>query len=342
MPIKRRLFAAGATLVVAALIGHFVDAGGDLFHKRASTRTGVTTPVPNFPEGRIIPLAAPAQTADANGVQIPFAPKQVRATTGFETESKALAARLAMLDRDRHGPLRSGENLNEFGLPCATDLSAKPAAGGMVALTLTASCAPLARVEVMQDRLSFALRNSATGDLNILVPALSADPVFIVQIEDGPLLTATAHQPQARDFDRVALQWQGAAMMHLHAFEFGADYNDTGHIWAGHPRDASVGDAAVGGFMTVLGDSTLPNPSLAEVYSYPRGESRDSGVVRINIEAEVLDSNCGQEIVAETLQPGADGALAAAQLSLTMPDCGAVGEFLVLKNILRDLKIAHN
>ena len=64
--------------------------------------------------------------------------------------------------------------------------------------------------------------------------------------------------------------------------------------------------------------------------------------MRVSVEAEVTKANCGREIAAETLQPGADGTMQAVEITLAVPDCSAVGEFLVLKNVLRDLKIASN
>ncbi|NHX28285.1 hypothetical protein HA397_30580, partial [Escherichia coli] len=65
-------------------------------------------------------------------------------------------------------------------------------------------------------------------------------------------------------------------------------------------------------------------------------------VVRLNIEAEVTAANCGRELIGETLQPAADGTLTASEINLSVPGCDAAGEFLVLKNLLRDLKIASN
>ncbi|NHX27926.1 hypothetical protein HA397_28705, partial [Escherichia coli] len=192
-------------------------------------------------------------------------PGQAQATLGFDAQTSALAARLAGLEPRYQTPRGAGLGLNEFGLPCENALSATPLAGGMVRLSVTASCAPLARLEVVQDRLRFALRNSVTGDRTVDVPALSAMPVFIVEVEDGPLLTATAQMPDAAAYDRVALQWRGHSGLQIHAFEMGADYDDAGHVWTGNAHDAARAETGQGGFLVRLGDASLADPLIAEV-----------------------------------------------------------------------------
>ena len=53
-------------------------------------------------------------------------------------------------------------------------------------------------------------------------------------------------------------------------------------------------------------------------------------------------SNCGREIEAQSLEIGPDGTLKTRNLTLSVPDCDAVGSFLVLNNLVSDLKVASN
>jgi hypothetical protein len=62
----------------------------------------------------------------------------------------------------------------------------------------------------------------------------------------------------------------------------------------------------------------------------------------LSVEAEVSELNCGQEIEAQSLQVGSDGKLKTRNLTLAVPDCDAIGNFLVLNNLLEDLKVARN
>ena len=45
--------------------------------------------------------------------------------------------------------------------------------------------------------------------------------------------------------------------LQIHALEFGADYDEEGHVWADRPRDVQDALIAGGGYMTLLGDAFL-------------------------------------------------------------------------------------
>ena len=62
----------------------------------------------------------------------------------------------------------------------------------------------------------------------------------------------------------------------------------------------------------------------------------------MSVEAEITQANCGRDVEAQSIQKTADGELKTQDLVLAMPDCNTVGDFLVLKNLLNDLKIAGN
>lgn len=343
MKFLRNHIATGATVFVAIASGHVVQNADRYFGQRAvqiESAVAIKAPVARFQVQDVIPLAAsasegaPAKSADAD---LPAA----LALPGLPEEARALAKHLSTLDKDYRKP-QLPRGLNQYGMPCETSLTATPVPGAMVVLSLAASCHLEERVEISQDRLHFTAKTSNTGTLDIQIPALGAAPVFIVQFADGSLETTTAQVPDAKDFTRIALQWRGDEAMHIHAYEFGARYKEPGHVWAEAPHSPETGVTGKGGFMINLGDRGIENAAQAEIYSYPRAAHPDSGLVRVNIEAEVTNSNCGREIAAETLQPGADGALQQADVTFAVPGCDAVGEFLVLKNILRDLKIARN
>lgn len=81
---------------------------------------------------------------------------------------------------------------------------------------------------------------------------------------------------------------------------------------------------------------------LAEVYTFPSAKSVQDGVVDLSVEAEVTNTNCGLEIEAQTLEMTSNGQMKAHDLTLAVPDCGAIGTFLVLNNLVSDLKVASN
>ena len=91
-----------------------------------------------------------------------------------------------------------------------------------------------------------------------------------------------------------------------------------------------------------LGDSNVPDALFAEVYSFPKVATSQSGNIALSVETEVNHLNCGQEIEAQSLEFGEDGRIKTQNLTLSVPECDAIGNFLVLNNLLGDLKVARN
>ena len=81
---------------------------------------------------------------------------------------------------------------------------------------------------------------------------------------------------------------------------------------------------------------------MAEIYSIPKALRLQQGAVALSVEAEVTEGNCASEIEAQTLQVSAGSEIKTQNLALAVPDCDAVGNFLVLNNLLQDLIIATN
>ena len=84
----------------------------------------------------------------------------------------------------------------------------------------------------------------------------------------------------------------------------------------------------------------MPSGLLAEVYTYPRFGAGAGGDIVLSVEAEVTMRNCGQEIEAQALETQQDGRIQTKNMALAVPACDAVGNFLVLNNLLQDMKIA--
>ena len=97
-----------------------------------------------------------------------------------------------------------------------------------------------------------------------------------------------------------------------------------------------------GGYMTRNGDIEASEPLMAEVYSFPVAKAGQEGDVALSVEAEVSEANCGLEIEAQALELRGDDPVKTQNLTLAVPDCDAVGNFLVLNNLLQDLKVAQN
>ncbi len=318
------------TTLGAAIIGLLALNGGAIAARFTETpeRPATLSAVPDAP------ASATAVVPGARlGLTIPSAPQVAPETLVNLPAPRALPS---------HRPIElQTHDLSAFGLACGAVLSAVPVEAGMVEISVKAPCKPEQFFQIRQGDMLFSDMTSALGHFETRVPALQAHVVIDLMFEDGDILNTQVSVPEADQFDRVVLQWEGDSGLQIHALEFGADYGDKGHVSAASPRDPSVAMRAVGGFLSELGARDLQYTQRAEVYSFPSGRMGRNGLVRLSVEAEVTAQNCGKTVEAQSMQITAGVGSSPVDISLTMPECAAVGDFLVLKNLLRDLKIAQ-
>jgi hypothetical protein len=202
----------------------------------------------------------------------------------------------------------------------------------MLDLGLLAPCRPDQRVLIRHAGLVVSARTSAAGTLVASIPALQSPAEVTIAFADGTQAAATAEVADLSRFDRFAVQWMGEDAFQLHAYA-----GEATHIHAEAPNDVS----ADGSFLVRLGDSTTDRPLLAEVYTWPAGNGAFAGTTTLDIEAAVTEATCGRELLGETLQLTA-GRLTVRDLTIAMPDCGAVGEYVVLPNPVITEKLVAN
>lgn len=223
---------------------------------------------------------------------------------------------------------------------CSVVMATDVLPGAMVLLALDAPCDADTAVTIHHQGMMFSAMTNDVGQLAIIVPALAKEAFFIASVSDAQSAVATVDVPALANYDRAVVQWQGDNAVELHALEFGAGYDDAGHVWAAAARDETATVGGQGGYLTSLGDASVENALMAEVYTFPTGSSSRDGTVRLSVEAEVSAANCGREIAAQSIQIHPDGAPTAVDLNVFMPGCDAIGEFLVLKNMFEDLTLA--
>jgi hypothetical protein len=325
---KIRLIAmTGGTLACALGIGFFMQMGD------------------SAPKPQPVPAASKAQTNNGS-VHVAFEPRLALedvtltyASTDPVEPQPPVA--LAMVDASQGVSPQTPPDPAVPALPnCDVIATATTNAGAMVDLKIEAACFKNERVTIHHNGMMFTEVTDENGLLSVQAPALSEMAIFIVEMANGKGAVAQTEVPSLVFYDRVALQWADKSGFQIHAREFGANYGDAGHAWSGAARDvtaAAMGDA---GFMTQLGDPDTLTPRMAEVYTFPTGSASVSGVVALTVEAEVTDFNCGREIEAQSLELRGASGLRTRDLVLAVPSCGAIGDFLVLNNLMDDLKIA--
>ncbi len=222
---------------------------------------------------------------------------------------------------------------------CAYGATAKIVDGGLIQLSLDAPCSPNERLTIHHNGLIFSETTDQDGALTTVVPALAERAVIMMQFSNGDGAVVQTHIEGLDQYGRAVLQWRGDAGFQLHAREFGADYGSIGHVWAGSnaPVESAIDNSH--GFVVRLGNPAVPQPHLAEVYTYPMAKADKRGTIDLTIEAEVHARNCGLDIEAQSIEL-MGGSLRTQDVVLSIPDCDAIGSFLVLNNLVSDMKIA--
>jgi hypothetical protein len=330
----REIVTAVGTLACAVGIG-FIMQSGDT----ADQRYGAGDVVPLTTSG-MIEVEVISQGPDAND----FLEVQEITLTSAQSDSPEIA-----LSQDEGVRLAAAATSTletpsaDLDVPTTTcEITANGFAtkAAMIELTLDAPCLPNERVTVHHRGMMFTQTTDAAGTLKTIVPALDENALVVFAFSNGDGAVTQLSVPELREYNRTAIQWKGDAGFEMHAREFGANYGDAGHVWKSAAREISaVYDAK--GFLTRLGNPTVPEALMAEVYTFPTALSKKSGVIDLSIEAEVTALNCGLEIEAQSLEV-IDGDVKTNDLTLAVPDCDAKGTFLVLNNLVEDLKVASN
>lgn len=212
---------------------------------------------------------------------------------------------------------------------CDATLTAAPLPGAMAALRLSAPCHRDARAVIHHRGMMFSVLTDDQGLAQVDVPALSARAVFVAGFEDQTGAVASLDIADLETVSRVVVQWQGPGGFELHGRSEGAAYGGAGDIWRDHPADAA--GAAV---LTALGGEGA-DPLSAEIYSFPA-----TSAPIVTVEAQITDANCGRLIAAQSLLKTMGAQLRNVDMTVTMPGCDAVGDYIVLPNLLAEPRIA--
>ena len=312
MDRKRRLALIFATVGIALGAGHIVQnsaAGSAQVATAALTPTAVT----QVSAGPVKPLAAAIVTATPVPAPTPKAePVVTAALTDLVAPTKPAPLPEPIVDA------------------CAVtfDLLAEPNA--MIGVMLVAPCAPNTRVVLRHAALVFTGKTSITGSLFLSLPALDAKGEVSATLKGAPAVSGAVAIPEIASLRRFGVQWQNADAFQLHAFENGAAFGAPGHISAAVPRTPKTGETATSGYLTLLGDTTVSLPMLAEVYTFPA-----TGMPDVVVEAAITTKTCGRELLGETLT-SAGGVVVTMDVTLATPDCAAIGDILVLNNLVSD------
>ena len=332
MDIKRLLF-AGGTFACAIGIG-FVMQNGDAVAARLDAPEPLNTPE----------LAIATSEAAGQNLVTTEKPNEMAALVGPSTAS-VLPAITNIVPAKLDGTQDSDEASETQAVDVATSedcgiaMVAETRDAAMIGVTLTAPCAPNQTVTIHHEGMMFSVLTDEVGFSEFVVPALKKEALVISAFESGEGAIVTHTVPDFEQYDRVVAQWRGYMGVELHAFELDAEYGDAGHVWYGAPRDTSAIAYQVG-FLQRIGEVNAEAPLMADVYTFPSASSDHAGKIAMSVEAEINGANCGQQLTAQTIHISPFAERMVHDVEFSMPECDAVGDFVVLPLPLQDIQLA--
>ncbi len=344
MRLDKRLTTAAACACLAVAAGHFMQSGTEASGVAAATNA-LNASAGMVRSTRVSSREVDALLAGADGpdsLRGAF-PREPEPAPALAPVGRGVVRRHSLPPDTFHGYNQTPRaGLSAFGLRCDRTLAAAAMPDALVRLTLSASCIPNQRVEIEHEGLRFAERTSSTGVLELVVPALAEIAEFRVTFGDGESLAARAEVVEAKRNDRVALQWIGKRALSIHAFEYEASYGDPVHRRPSRTDKALRHTGRGVGTIYEFGDPDVDDPVMMQVYDFSTGGAWPDGFDGFHIEAKVTAANCGTELSAVAAQTIPGKRVKLVDVLVAMPGCDAVGDILILKNVLRDQRIASN
>ena len=224
---------------------------------------------------------------------------------------------------------------------CALDIRATPIYGARVTLKLLAPCHPNVVVTIKHSGLQFKERLDADGAIELKIPAFAEYSRFDIELADGTTSTVGAFIAGLSALERVGIAWVGENDTFLHAFQNGAEIGGTGHIWRVNPNTFAKSRMNGGGYLVALGDPSIENAQLAQVYTLPQRTKKHAQIVELQIETLRADTACGGEMALQMAHHRVNSGAAQSELSLSLPNCGTQETSLLLKNAIKDMKVAR-
>ena len=207
---------------------------------------------------------------------------------------------------------------------CTITLDLLDEGNAMIGGTLQAPCLPNKDLVIAHAGMVFSAKTMATGTLMFSLPALKHPASVDIRFDSAETASAQLDIPQAAQLHRVAVQWPFADGFTIHAFEEGADFGDAGHIWAQNANIPAAGAAPKGGYLTQLGDASVQMPLMAQVFTFDTKSKAD-----VVLEAGVTQTTCASELMGDVIT-AKGGTVEKTEITLAMPDCSAIGEFVLL------------
>jgi hypothetical protein len=222
---------------------------------------------------------------------------------------------------------------------CGLTATATPSDMATVLVTVVAPCLGSDRVVLHHEGLEFSEVLDTSGKLTVRVPVLNENVVILVRTRSKHGGIAVARVPSLALYDRFVLQWTGADELRL--LSQGNEDDARNYLWSASALaySAATNQTPVAAVIP-LGNPAGSAAKMASVYTVLSEQATRSKSMGLIVEAEVTADNCGRDISARSLDLRRNSRLRMRDIVLSMPDCSAVGERLVLGDLTEDPVVA--
>ena len=314
-------------------VGTVVHKGDELFGSKAST-----TQIAKADIGPIIQTDASAMPYEHSSVQMPdsitAALRPVKTTISDFELVRAEQTTPVTVPQTTYNTLQ----ISPDEMDCALNLTAKSLRGARVQLAVIAPCHKNKTITITHAGLRFNEIVDGKGKITIIIPVLSDPATIEVSFADGATKSISAPAKDLSSLQRSGIAWVGQADLQLHVDEGYIKASKNTRITAQNARSYKKSYLQGGGYLTTLGNTDVENGAFVQIYSI---ESSTGVFVDFNVVLRDPSRNCNTRLMVNTVSYSMELGAQSTRKNISVGNCSAKKENIVLKNILRDLIVAQ-
>jgi len=311
-------------LVLLLGVGAVIHKGDDMFAPKKTTTQVTQADI------------KPTVMTDAPAMNTYVAPARPDDTSGF---SDFILVSSALASTARAQPeTQSILKLDPIPLNCSLKLSAKPLRGARVELEISAPCHQGKVVTISHAGLRFNEIVGDKGTITIIIPVLS-DPANIeVSFSDGIKKSISAHVKDLSLLQRTGASWSAKVGLQLHVYETSFNASRNAEVSTRNARSYKQAYLQGGGYLTTLGNKDIEGGKIVQIYSI---ENPNDIFVDFKLVMKNPAAHCGADFSLETVRYATELGTQLADKNISIRNCSANTQTIVLKNMFRNLIVAQ-
>jgi hypothetical protein len=330
---KAITFVTGLILLLG--VGTFVHKGDELFAPKAGTIKIASADADFMPSTDVfLSPKMPAIVQKAENLDIAqVLPPKMHDISGLELVRGTRTAS-ALATPQKYGTLE----IDPIQIDCSINLTAKPLRGARIKLELVAPCHKNKVATITHVSLRFNEIVDDSGMITIIIPVLS-DPANIeVSFADGISKSISTPVKDLSSAQRTVIAWSGNIDLQLHVDENAFDVSQSKEITTLSARSYKESYLQGGGYLTTLGNADVENGKFIQIYST---DNPNEMFVDFTVVINSPNNWCGAKFLIKTVRYTVDLGPQFASKNVSVRNCSAKNESIVLKNMLRNLIVAQ-